>query len=99
MSYDVIARESTLRHGRAFPGDDYVYPELDPGGLYQWRARGEQHAFDPESVSKLRNAVRRDSYATFREQGILAGEGLAAGLDSTEKTPFCLPKLPTGKLR
>jgi glutamate synthase domain-containing protein 2/glutamate synthase domain-containing protein 1/glutamate synthase domain-containing protein 3 len=67
VSYDVIAVESTLRHRRAFPGDDYVYPELDPGGLYQWRARGEQHAFDPESVSKLRNAVRRDSYATFRE--------------------------------
>jgi glutamate synthase domain-containing protein 2/glutamate synthase domain-containing protein 3 len=67
VSYDVIAKESTLRHRRAFPGDDYVYPELDPGGLYQWRARGEQHAFDPESVSKLRNAVRQDSYATFRE--------------------------------
>jgi glutamate synthase domain-containing protein 2/glutamate synthase domain-containing protein 3 len=71
VGYDVLARESQLRHERAFPGEDYVYPELDPGGLYQWRLRGERHTFNPDSVAKLQHAVRQSDpaqgWATFKE--------------------------------
>jgi glutamate synthase domain-containing protein 2/glutamate synthase domain-containing protein 1/glutamate synthase domain-containing protein 3 len=67
IGYDVIAEEVALRHRRAFPGETYEYPELDPGGLYQWRQRGERHTFNPESVSKLQHAVREESYETFKE--------------------------------
>ena len=44
-----------------------MYPELDPGGLYQWRARGERHTFDPDTVSKLQIALKRRSYEDFKE--------------------------------
>jgi glutamate synthase domain-containing protein 2/glutamate synthase domain-containing protein 1/glutamate synthase domain-containing protein 3 len=67
VGYEVIARESALRQARAFPGDAFVYPELDPGGLYQWRARGERHTFNPDTVAKLQHAVRAESFATYRE--------------------------------
>ena len=67
VGYDVIAREATMRHARAFPEAGWVYPELDPGGLYQWRRRGERHTFNPESVAKLQHAVRQDSFQTFKE--------------------------------
>jgi len=67
VGYDVLAREVELRHQRAFSADDYVYPELDPGGLYQWRARGERHTFDPETVSKLQIALKRGSYEDYKE--------------------------------
>jgi len=67
VGYDVIARETSLRHARAFPGDEYAYPELDPGGLYQWRARGERHTFNPTTVARLQHAVREESYRTFKE--------------------------------
>jgi glutamate synthase domain-containing protein 2/glutamate synthase domain-containing protein 1/glutamate synthase domain-containing protein 3 len=67
VGYDVLARESAMRHQRAFPGDAYSYPELDPGGLYQWRARGERHTFNPQSVSRLQHAVRQDSFETYKE--------------------------------
>ncbi len=67
VDLDVIARETALRHERAFPGDAWTYPELDPGGLYQWRRRGERHTFNPDSVSKLQHAVRSQSFETFRE--------------------------------
>jgi glutamate synthase domain-containing protein 2/glutamate synthase domain-containing protein 1/glutamate synthase domain-containing protein 3 len=67
VGLDVIARESTLRHQRAFPGDAYTYPELDPGGLYQWRRRGERHTFNPATVAKLQRAVRQQSYRDFKE--------------------------------
>ena len=67
VGFDVLAREASMRHARGFPGDEYAYPELDPGGLYQWRLRGEQHAFNPDTVETLQRAARRDSFETFQE--------------------------------
>jgi glutamate synthase domain-containing protein 2/glutamate synthase domain-containing protein 3 len=58
VGYDVLAREAAERHERAFPGETWTYPELDPGGLYQWRARGERHTFNPDTVATLQHAVR-----------------------------------------
>ncbi len=66
VGYDVIAREAALRHFRAFPKDEYSYPELDPGGLYQWRARGERHTFNPDTVSRLQIALRNGSYEDYK---------------------------------
>jgi glutamate synthase domain-containing protein 2/glutamate synthase domain-containing protein 3 len=74
IGYDVIAREAALRHQRAFPGDAFDYPELDPGGLYQWRMRGERHTFNPESVSKLQQAVRSERYDTYQEFSAAAND-------------------------
>jgi glutamate synthase domain-containing protein 2/glutamate synthase domain-containing protein 1/glutamate synthase domain-containing protein 3 len=72
VGLDVIAREAAMRHERGFPGDAYAYPELDPGGLYQWRRRGERHTFNPTTVSKLQHAVRQQSYSTFKEYSAAA---------------------------
>ena len=66
VSYDVLAREASMRHERAFPGDDFAYPELDPGGLYQWRARGERHTYNPDTVALLQHAVSRGSYTDYQ---------------------------------
>ncbi len=65
VGYDVIARESAMRHERAFEAEG-AYPELDPGGLYQWRTRGENHTFNPDVVSKLQIAVQRGSYEDYK---------------------------------
>ncbi|MGY8737054.1 MAG: glutamate synthase central domain-containing protein, partial [bacterium] len=67
IGIDVLAREVEMRHDRGFPENEFEYPELDPGGLYQWRLRGEQHTFNPESVAKLQHAVRNDSWKSFDE--------------------------------
>ena len=71
---DVIARETLLRFERAFAKDAFVYPELDPGGLYQWRQRGERHTFNPDTVAKLQHAVRNESFATFKEYSQAAND-------------------------
>jgi glutamate synthase domain-containing protein 2/glutamate synthase domain-containing protein 1/glutamate synthase domain-containing protein 3 len=96
VSWDVIAREAALRHERAFPGDEWTYPELDPGGLYQWRARGERHTFNPDTVSKLQIAVRRGSYPDYKEFSKAAdGENERActlrGLFKLRYTPQAIP--------
>jgi len=63
-----IAEEAVRRHSDAW-GDNPIYANmLDVGGQYAWRLRGEEHAWTPESVSKLQHAVRGnlpDEYKAF----------------------------------
>jgi glutamate synthase domain-containing protein 2/glutamate synthase domain-containing protein 3 len=96
VGLDVIAREALMRHARAFPGDAFAYPELDPGGLYQWRRRGERHSFNPTTIAKLQHAVRQNSYATFREytaaaNGVAAAACTLRGLFEFKRTRASIP--------
>src|SRR5213079_3216734 len=53
-----IAEETVRRHREAF-GDAPIYREaLDVGGEYQFRVRGEEHAWTATTVSALQHAVR-----------------------------------------
>ncbi|MEO1267788.1 MAG: glutamate synthase large subunit, partial [Myxococcota bacterium] len=66
VTLDVLARETQMRHDLAFPEVDLGLYELEPGGLYQWRRRGEHHAFHPDVVAKLQHAVRSETYANYQ---------------------------------
>jgi len=63
-----IAEETVRRHRDAY-GDNPIYASmLDVGGTYAFRLRGEEHAWTPETVSKLQHAVRGnlpDEYKAF----------------------------------
>ncbi len=68
ISLDVIAKETLSRHIKAFaPRDDERATPLDPGGVYQWRAGGERHLFNPVTIHKLQKATRLGDYAVFKE--------------------------------
>ncbi len=72
IGLDVLAREARIKHEFAFrPETDYE-PELAIGGNYQYRAGGEYHLINPDSIAKLQQAVRQSSYDTFKEfaQGV-----------------------------
>ena len=61
-----IAEETARRHSDAF-GDSPVYKTaLDVGGEYMFRQRGEDHAWNAESVSLLQHAVRGNSQDRYR---------------------------------
>ncbi|MGH7949661.1 MAG: glutamate synthase-related protein, partial [Candidatus Binataceae bacterium] len=62
-----IARETEVRHRRAFAIDPSLDGELDVGGQYQWRRRGEYHMWNPNTIAKLQHAVRAGNYKMFRE--------------------------------
>jgi len=64
---DTLARECKLKHDHAFQPATESDPELDVGGSYQFRARGEYHLFNPTTISKLQHAVRNSSFETFKE--------------------------------
>src|SRR6202021_3689195 len=61
-----IAEECVRRHKDAF-GENPIYRNmLDVGGDYAFRLRGEDHAWTPESVSRLQHAVRGNNPAEYQ---------------------------------
>ncbi|HUA18493.1 MAG TPA: glutamate synthase large subunit [Bryobacteraceae bacterium] len=67
VGLDVLAREARLKHDHAFRPVTEADTELDVGGSYQYRVRGEYHLLNPLTVSKLQHAVRQESFPTFQE--------------------------------
>ena len=74
VGLDVIARETLLRHVHAFHADPTLNGELDVGGQYQWRRRGEFHMYNPNTIAKLQHSVRSGNYRTFKEYTRLVDE-------------------------
>ncbi len=68
---DVIAQEVLMRHQAAFSEALPARHTLPVGGEYQWRAEGEYHLFNPESIHRLQKAVRTGSYPAYREYAAL----------------------------
>jgi glutamate synthase domain-containing protein 2/glutamate synthase domain-containing protein 1/glutamate synthase domain-containing protein 3 len=62
-----VGRESLIRHAIAYPKERARPRELDPGGFYHWRKRGEFHQYNPETVSRIQHAVRSNSEQKYRE--------------------------------
>jgi len=76
IGLDEIAEEVSRRHHYAY----LVSPasasdgELDPGGHYQWRRRGEYHMYNPETVAMLQHAARSGKYSLFKRYSALVHE-------------------------
>ncbi|HVL89001.1 MAG TPA: glutamate synthase central domain-containing protein, partial [Actinomycetota bacterium] len=68
IELDGIARECAARHRIAYPDrpEARAHRGLELGGHYAWRREGETHLFNPEVVALLRQAVRDESFDTFK---------------------------------
>ncbi|MBX3179896.1 MAG: glutamate synthase large subunit [Candidatus Hydrogenedentes bacterium] len=62
-----VAIESLMRHAMAYPEKPARRPDLDVGGSYRWRRRGEFHMWNPETVARLQHATRLNSAKTYEE--------------------------------
>lgn len=69
-----IAKETLLRHHRAFNKQVYGIPSLDIGGELQWKRDGEYHLFNPETVYKLQHATKTGQFEIFKEYTQLIDE-------------------------
>ena len=67
VGLDVLAREAAMKHAYALQPVTESETELDVGGNYQYRVRGEYHLLNPATISKLQHAVRQESFETFQE--------------------------------
>jgi glutamate synthase (NADPH/NADH) large chain len=67
VDLDVLAEEARLKHDFAFNPPLAAGTDLDLGGTYAWRARGEYHLVNPHTIATLQQAVRSRSAASYRE--------------------------------
>ncbi len=62
----VIEKEISQRIKHAFnSSSDFV--SIKTGGDYRWRRDGESHMLNPNTISKLQNSVRQESYSSYKE--------------------------------
>ncbi len=74
VGLEVLARESANRHKLAYLADPNLDGELEVGGQYQWRRRGEYHMYNPNTIAKLQHAVRAGNYRMFKEYTALVDD-------------------------
>jgi len=68
VGIDEIAEEALRRHEHAYPRTKVPQTlDLDVGGQYQWRRKGEAHIFSPDVIAKLQHSTRLNSREEFRK--------------------------------
>ena len=74
IGIDEVAEEAMRLHTLAFGNDPVLANQLDAGGEYAFRVRGEEHMWTPETISKLQNATRTNKFDTFKEYAKLIND-------------------------
>ena len=68
VGLEAIAEESIRRHEHAYPRTEVPQTlDLDVGGQYQWRRKGEAHIFSPDVIAKLQHSTQLNSREEFRK--------------------------------
>ena len=67
MNLDGIAKEAIAKHQLAFSKKNIPVDRLNPGGIYQWKRKGEFHLFNPTTIHLLQYATKMNDYATFKK--------------------------------
>lgn len=63
MSFDDLAKEVLVRHDLAY---QHQQAELQVGGIYQWKRRGEKHLFSPEIIHLLQYSTKSNNYELYK---------------------------------
>lgn len=74
ISYDGIAEEVLARHAIAFPEMPLPGEQLEVGGVYQWKRRGEGHLFNPKSIHHLQVASRKNDFQEYKKYASIINE-------------------------
>ncbi|HTJ96747.1 MAG TPA: glutamate synthase-related protein, partial [Rhodocyclaceae bacterium] len=69
-----IAEEAMRSHVAAFSDDPVLATQLDAGGEYAFRVRGEEHMWTPDSIAKLQHATRTGKTDTYKEYAQLIND-------------------------
>ena len=72
VGLEEIAVETLSRHADAFGDDPVLFNQLEVGGEYAFRQRGEAHAWTPDVVAGLQHAVRTNLPEKYLEYSAAA---------------------------
>ncbi|OHB49821.1 MAG: glutamate synthase subunit alpha [Planctomycetes bacterium GWF2_41_51] len=65
IGLDEIAKETLLRHNEAFAPRAVGELELEFGGEYHYRIKGEAHLWNPTTISRLQHAVKNNDQNAY----------------------------------
>ncbi len=74
IGLEEVAEEALRLHNQAFGNDPVLMNQLDAGGEYAFRVRGEEHMWTPETIAKLQNATRTNKFDTYKEYAKLIND-------------------------
>jgi glutamate synthase domain-containing protein 2/glutamate synthase domain-containing protein 1/glutamate synthase domain-containing protein 3 len=75
IGLEVVSEEMFKRHEHAWPETTVAQTlELDVGGRYQWRRKGEAHMLSPDVVESLQRSTQINSREEFRKYQRLIDE-------------------------
>jgi glutamate synthase (NADPH/NADH) large chain len=69
-----VAEEALRMHRAAFGSDPVLATQLDTGGEYAWRTRGEEHMWTPDVIAKLQHSARANRFDTYKEYAQLVND-------------------------
>ncbi len=68
VGFDGIAEEVLAKHRLAYIDTPLgLTRQLEEGGIYQWKRRGEAHTLNPQSIHYLQLSTRTNDYAAFKK--------------------------------
>ena len=74
VSLDVLAEESLRRHALGYAARESQLSVLPNPGDMHWRARGDRHMWNPQSISSLQQAARSGDASAYEHFARLANE-------------------------
>ena len=69
-----VAEEAVRLHRLAYSDAPLYRDDLDPGGEYAYRIRGEAHVWTPDAIAKLQHATRANNFTTYKEYARLIND-------------------------
>ncbi|MDF2923093.1 MAG: glutamate synthase large subunit [Paenibacillaceae bacterium] len=67
IDLNTISKEVELRHQKAYSKQESGRRVLESGGQLQWRAEGEEHMYNPETIYMLQTACRTGDYGLYKK--------------------------------
>jgi glutamate synthase (NADPH/NADH) large chain len=92
MGLDEMAKEVLAKHQYAFKRQEVGVELLPPGGIYQWKRKGEYHLFNPQTIHLLQYSTKLNDYSLFKKYSKLVN-------DQTQKAATLRGLLQFKKLR
>ncbi len=74
IDFNGIAKEVLSRHQLAFPPVEIPNSQLETGGVFQWKHRGEIHTFNPQTIHLLQYCTRKNDYDIYKKYAKLINE-------------------------
>ncbi|MDX2284475.1 MAG: glutamate synthase large subunit, partial [Bacteroidia bacterium] len=66
LGFEELAAEVRARYALAYPEQPGGEPQLETGGVYQWKTSGEAHLFNPETIHLLQQSTRKGDYQLYK---------------------------------